>query len=69
MPQNARPVVVTGNGAPVTPVAKYGEPVTIVGGNIVVARAGDSFETDDGGTVTIVTIVDGLITEATYTPA
>lgn len=67
MPQNARPVVITGNGAPVTPVTKYGEPVTIVGGDVVVFAAGDSFETDDGGTVTIDTIVDGVITGATYT--
>lgn len=30
---NARPVVLTNNGAPVTPVHGYGEPVTIVGGD------------------------------------
>ena len=67
MALKARPVVITNIGAPVTPVALYGEPVTVVGGIVAILSVGDEIETDDGGTVTIDAIVDGAITEATYT--
>lgn len=67
MAKDATPVVVTNAyGTPVTP-ADTGTPVTIVGGNLVVLREGDSIDTDDGGSVTIDTITDGAVTGATYT--
>lgn len=65
----AVPITLIENGSPATP-AKMGVPVTVVGSSgetAAVLFAGNSFETDDGGTVTIDTIEDGVITAATYT--
>lgn len=67
----ALPVTLVENGTPVTPAAQ-GIPVTIVNvanQPVVPLTAGDTFETDDGGTVTIDEITAGTITGATYTPA
>jgi Na+-translocating ferredoxin:NAD+ oxidoreductase RnfG subunit len=65
------PVTMVDNGSPVSP-GRQGIPVTVVGENntpAAVLFAGNSFETDDGGTVTIDAVVNGVITAATYTPA
>jgi hypothetical protein len=65
----AVPVTLVPNGTPLTP-ARQGTPVTVVGPNnepAAVLFVGDSFELDNGGTVTIDAIVAGVITEATYT--
>jgi hypothetical protein len=67
MVQKARPVVITNQGEPVTPTAAYGEPVTVVGGVYAVLAEGDTIDTDGGGSVSIDTIEDGVVTAATYT--
>lgn len=67
MALKARPVVITNIGQPVTPVEALGEPVTVVGGIVAILSVGDEIETQDGGTVTIDAIVNGAITQATYT--
>lgn len=65
----ATPVTLVEGGSPLTPSAQ-GAPVTVVGADGATAAVlfvGSSFEVDTGGTVTIDAIVDGVITEATYT--
>jgi hypothetical protein len=66
----ATPVTLVPSGSPITPSAQ-GTPVTIVGSTAgstaAVLFVGDEFEVDGGGTVTIDAIVNGVITEATYT--
>ena len=68
MPLPATPVTLVAHGSPITP-ARQGTPVTIVGVEgqpVAVLSVGDTFETEDGGTVTIDTVADGLVTGATY---
>lgn len=67
----ATPVTLVPNGTPVTAV-NQATPVTIVGNvgqPVAILQVGDTFETADGGTITIDAVADGTVTEATYTPA
>ncbi len=65
MPVTGIPVVLVPNGMPVTPATKFGMPVTIVGGNVVVLTSGQALEVPVTGTYTdtaTVTVEDGVIT-------
>jgi len=61
-----RPVVLTDNGAPVTPVNGYGEPVTIVGGDtFAVVQDAQASQIDVTGTyvdTVTFTVAGGVIT-------
>ena len=67
MPVSARPVVITNIGAPVTPVRKLAEPVTIVAsGDFAVVEDGQSAQIAVTGSYTntvTFTVVAGQITE------
>lgn len=65
----ATPVTLVPDGTPVTNGAQ-GTPVTVVGAEgetAAVLFVGDIITLDNGGTATIGAIVDGVVTEATYT--